>query len=577
MLIRLLRAYVPPYRRKLALLVLLQLVQTVATLLLPTLNAEIIDNGVVKGNKDHIMGVGVFMVLMAIVQVVSSLGAVYVGSNVAMALGRDIRSAVFRRVQDFSALELRKFGTPSLITRTIGDVQQVQTLALTAFNVAVLTPIMCIGAVALALNQDVPLAFVLIALVPAVIIAITLILRRLGPLYDLMQTCVDRINLVLREQITGVQVVRAFVRDTHESERFKGTNTELFGLSVGVGRLIALMFPIVLLLINMFSIALVWFGAGRIDSGDVQVGALNAFISYAGYILMSITLAIMMFLAKPRADVSARRILEVLDTETTVRPPMLPSAPGVTAGHLDVRGAEVRHPGAEEPVLRGIDLIARPGEVVAIVGSIGSGKSTLLNLVLRQFDATEGSVLVNGVDVRELDPSVLSQTVGFVPQQPYLFSGTVATNLRYGNLNASDDDLWHALKVAQARDFVEEMPDRLDAKITQGGTNVSGGQRQRLAIARALVRKPEIYLFDDCFSALDNATNAELWIALAQETSSAAVVVVAQRVSSIERADRIVVLGGGSVVGTGTHSELILTCSTYREIVLSQPTAPRAA
>jgi ATP-binding cassette subfamily B protein len=557
--------------------VLLQLVQTVATLLLPTLNAEIIDNGVVKGNKDHIMGVGVFMVLMAIVQVVSSLGAVYVGSNVAMALGRDIRSAVFRRVQDFSALELRKFGTPSLITRTIGDVQQVQTLALTAFNVAVLTPIMCIGAVALALNQDVPLAFVLIALVPAVIIAITLILRRLGPLYDLMQTCVDRINLVLREQITGVQVVRAFVRDTHESERFKGTNTELFGLSVGVGRLIALMFPIVLLLINMFSIALVWFGAGRIDSGDVQVGALNAFISYAGYILMSITLAIMMFLAKPRADVSARRILEVLDTETTVRPPMLPSAPGVTAGHLDVRGAEVRHPGAEEPVLRGIDLIARPGEVVAIVGSIGSGKSTLLNLVLRQFDATEGSVLVNGVDVRELDPSVLSQTVGFVPQQPYLFSGTVATNLRYGNLNASDDDLWHALKVAQARDFVEEMPDRLDAKITQGGTNVSGGQRQRLAIARALVRKPEIYLFDDCFSALDNATNAELWIALAQETSSAAVVVVAQRVSSIERADRIVVLGGGSVVGTGTHSELILTCSTYREIVLSQPTAPRAA
>jgi ATP-binding cassette subfamily B protein len=292
---------------------------------------------------------------------------------------------------------------------------------------------------------------------------------------------------------------------------------------------------------------------------------------------MSITLAIMMFLAKPRADVSARRILEVLDTETTVRPPMLPSAPGVTAGHLDVRGAEVRHPGAEEPVLRGIDLIARPGEVVAIVGSIGSGKSTLLNLVLRQFDATEGSVLVNGVDVRELDPSVLSQTVGFVPQQPYLFSGTVATNLRYGNLNASDDDLWHALEVAQARDFVEEMPDRLDAKITQGGTNVSGGQRQRLAIARALVRKPEIYLFDDCFSALDNATNAELWIALAQETSSAAVVVVAQRVSSIERADRIVVLGGGSVVGTGTHSELILTCSTYREIVLSQPTAPRAA
>jgi ATP-binding cassette subfamily B protein len=576
-LIRLLRAYLRPYRRNISLLLLLQLVQTAAALLLPTLNAAIIDKGVAKGDSDYILNVGVVMLVVAMVQILSSLGAVYIGSRVAMAVGRDVRSAVFRRVQDFSALEVRQFGTPSLITRTVGDVQQVQTLALTMFNVAVMTPIMCIGAIALAVNQDVPLAGVLALLVPVVIILGGLLLPRMSRLYDRMQACVDKINLVLREQITGVQVVRAFVRDTHERERFEDTNTELFGLSLGVGRLIAVMYPVVMLVINVFILALIWFGAHRIDAGAMQVGALTAFLTYVSLICVSLILAMVMFLSKPKADVSARRILDVLDTATTVAPPLAPSHRGSTTGHLDVRNAEFRHPGAEEPVLSGIDLIARPGETVAVVGSTGSGKSTLLNLVLRAFDATAGSVLVNGVDVRELDPSVLRRTVGFVPQQAYLFSGTVATNLRYGNLNATDDELWHALEVAQARDFVEAMPDRLNAKVSQGGTNVSGGQRQRIAIARALVRRPEIYLFDDCFSALDNATNAELRIALARETSSATVVLVAQRISTILRADRIVVLDGGRVVGTGTHTELIDACAIYRDILLSQPNAPEAA
>jgi ATP-binding cassette subfamily B multidrug efflux pump len=552
-LIRLLHIYLRPYLRSLSTLVVLQLVQTAATLLLPTLNAEIIDKGITKGDSDHILFVGMVMLVIAVVQISASVGAAYIGSRVAMALGRDVRSSVFRRVQDFSALEVRHFGTPSLITRTVGDVQRVQTIALAAFNVAILTPIMCIGAITLALKQDIPLSGLLIALIPVIAIATRLIMTPLHSMYVRLQICVDRINLVLREQITGVQVVRAFVRDTQERDRFKSANTELFGVSLGVGRLMAAIYPVVLVVINMFSIALVWFGARRIDAGAMQIGALTAFLSYVALMCISIILAMVMTLQKPKAEASSRRILEVLDTTTSVLPPMLATHPGSTTGHLDVRGAEFRHPGAEEPVLRGIDLIARPGETVAVVGSIGSGKSTLLNLILRQFDATAGSVLINGVDVRELDPKALHQSVASVPQQPYLFTGTVATNLRYGNLNATDEDLWHALEVAQARDFVERMPDRLNAKISQGGRNVSGGQRQRIAIARALVRQPEIYLFDDCFSALDNSTNAELRVALAHETSSATVVLVAERISTIQRADRIVVLDAGRVVGTGTH------------------------
>jgi ATP-binding cassette subfamily B multidrug efflux pump len=576
-LIRLLSTHLRPYGRTLVFLVLLQLVQIVATLLLPTLDAAVIDNGVVRGDTGYILRTGVVMVAVSLAQISSSIGAAFFGSRAAIALGRDLRSAVFRRVLHFSAREVGQFGTPSLLTRTVNDVQQVQTLAQTAFEVGVSAPIMCLGGIALALYQDVPLAVVPMGLVLAVALAVSLILARMGPLYELMQTCIDQINRVLREQITGVRVVRAFVREGHERDRFRRANAELFGVSLRVGRLTGAIFPVVLLVTNVFSVALVWFGGRRIDAGAIQLGALSAFLSYSSLIVLSIIMAMFAALTTPRARVAAARIREVLQTTTSVPAPDEPARPGRRGGHLDLRAVEFRYPGAEEPVLRGIDLVARPGETVAVLGSTGSGKTTLLNLVLRLIDATGGSVNVNGVDVRRLDPAVLTRTVGFVPQQPYLFSGTVATNLRYGRPEATDADLWRALEIAQAREFVERMPDRLDAPIAQGGTNVSGGQRQRLAIARTLLRRPEIYLFDDCFSALDYATDAALRAALAPLTSAATVLVVAQRISTIRRADRIVVLDQGRVVGTGTHADLMRGNRTYRDIARSQLTGQEAA
>ncbi|MEW2408235.1 ABC transporter ATP-binding protein [Streptomyces griseoviridis] len=577
MLIRLLRSYLSPYRKPLTLLVVLQLLQTCATLYLPTLNAHIIDNGVVKGDTGYILSFGALMVAISLVQVGCNIGAVYFGARTASALGRDLRAAVFDRVQSFSAREVGHFGAPTLITRTTNDVQQVQMLALMTFTLMVSAPIMCVGGIVLALGLDVPLSAVLVAVVPTLGICVTLIVRRLRPLFRSMQSRLDTVNRVLREQITGNRVIRAFVRDTYEGERFRKANGDLTEMSLKTGNLLALMFPVVMTTVNLSSIAVVWFGAHRINSGGMQIGDLTAFLAYLMQIVMSVMMATFMFMMVPRAEVCAERIQEVLGTSSSVVPPVSPVTELRRHGHLEIRGAGFRYPGAEESVLKSIDLVARPGETTAVIGSTGSGKSTLLGLVPRLFDATEGEVLVDGTPVAELEPTLLARTVGLVPQKPYLFAGTVATNLRYGNPDATDEELWHALEVAQAKEFVDRLEGGLDAPVAQGGTNVSGGQRQRLAIARTLVQRPEIYLFDDSFSALDYATDAALRAALGRETAEATVVIVAQRVATIRDADRIIVLDEGRVVGTGHHQELMAGNETYREIVLSQLTEAEAA
>ena len=577
MLIRLLLTHLRPYRVAIAIVVVLQLVQTVATLYLPTLNADLIDNGVIKSDVGYILRIGALMMAITLVQVVCAIVAVYFGARTAMAFGRDVRAALFNQVQSFSAREVGQFGVPSLITRNTNDVQQVQMLALMTFTLMVSAPIMGVGGIVMALRQNVPLSSLLVVIVPLLAVIVFLIIRRMRPLFRLMQARIDRINQVLREQITGVRVIRAFVRDAREHERFSVANSELFDVQLGVGRLTALMFPLVLLVVNVSSVAVLWFGGHLIDGGSMQIGSMTAFLSYLVQILTAVMMATFMFVMVPRAEVSSERIQEVLDTDSSVVPPVDPVDATTVHGHLELRDVEFRYPGAEAPVLHGVDLVARPGEITAIIGSTGSGKTTLLNLVPRLFDATGGSVLVDRVDVRRLDPALLATVIGLVPQKAYLFAGTVASNLRDGKGDATDEELWHALEVAQARDFVEEMPGGLEAKIAQGGTNVSGGQRQRLAIARALVHRPEVYLFDDSFSALDYSTDAALREALARETAEATVVIVAQRVSTIRNADRIVVLEAGRVVGVGSHRELMEANETYREIVLSQLTEREAA
>lgn len=577
MLLRLLREYLRPYRTQVSYVLLLQLAQTIATLILPSLNADIIDKGVAVGDTGYIMRIGVVMLGMSLLQVACSILAVYFGARVAMAFGRDLRAGLFTRVQDFSAQEVGQFGAPSLITRTTNDVQQVQMVVLLTFTLMVMAPIMLIGGVILALQEDVALSGLLLVVVPVLGIVVGLIVSKMVPYFRKMQKRIDAINRVMREQITGLRVIRAFVRERREAERFAVANDALFDTSLRVGRLMSLMFPVVMMIMNLTSVGVLWFGAQRIDAGDMQIGALTAFLSYIMYILMAVMMSTMMFVMVPRAVVSSERIAEVMDTESSVVPPAAPTPLPRPQGHLELRDVEFRYPGAERAVLHGVDLVAEPGQVTAVIGSTGAGKTTLVNLVPRLFDATGGTVSIDGVDVRDIAPDDLWSMIGLVPQRPYLFSGTVASNLRYGNPDATDEDLWHALEVAQGRSFVAEMPGGLDAPIAQGGTNVSGGQRQRLAIARALVRKPAIYLFDDSFSALDYATDAALRAALVPQTRHSAVVVVAQRVATIRDADRIVVLDEGGVVGTGTHTELMETCQTYQEIVYSQLSVEEAA
>lgn len=577
MLYRLLLEYLRPYRRQVLYLVVLQAAQTIATLYLPTLNADIIDKGVAQGDTGYILRIGGVMLAISLAQVACSVSAVYFGAHVAMRFGKDLRSGLFSQVQTFSTREMNELGAPSLITRTTNDVQQVMMVVLMSMTMLITAPMMLVGGVFLALRQDVTLSATLLVVVPVLGLVVGLIIRKMMPYFRQMQVRIDAINRVLREQITGLRVIRAFVREEREEKRFGQANEALFDTALRSGRLMALMFPAVMLIMNLANVSAVWFGGLRIDSGDMQVGALTAFISYVMYILMSVMMSAMIFVMLPRAAVSAERIAEVLDTESSVVEPAQPVTPAARTGHLELRDVEFRYPGAERPVLRDVDLLAEPGQTTAIIGSTGSGKTTLVNLVPRLFDVTGGAVLLDGTDVRDMAVEELWSRVSLVPQKPYLFSGTVASNLRYGNPDATDEDLWHALEVAQAATFVRDMPDRLDAPIAQGGTNVSGGQRQRLSIARALVRKPSVYLFDDSFSALDFATDAALRAALVPQTRDASVVVVAQRVASIRDADRIVVLDEGMVVGTGTHEELMESCPTYTEIVLSQLSAQEAA
>jgi len=547
-----------------------------ANLYLPNLNADIINNGVAKGDTSVIMNLGGQMLGVTLVQVVCSIAAVYFGARVAMSLGRDVRAAVFDHVQTFSARELGHFGAPTLLTRTTNDVQQVQMVMMLSLTMMIAAPVMMIGGVIMALREDVELSGILLVVVPLLAGVLALAVGKMRPLFRSMQKRIDTINRTLREQITGIRVIRAFVRDEHERDRFAGANKDLMTVSVGVGRWMALMFPTVFLIMNLSTVGIIWFGGHRVGDGSMQVGSLIAFLSYIMQILMSVMFAVMLFMLVPRAEISAERINEVLDTESTVVPPLEPAGAMTSRAHLEVRDVEFRYPGAVDPVLRGVSFTAEPGETTAIIGSTGSGKTTLLDLIPRLYDVTGGTVLVDGVDVRDLALDSLWSAIGLVPQKPYLFTGTVASNLRYGKEDASDEELWHALDVAQASDFVREMGG-LEASINQGGTSVSGGQRQRLAIARAIVRRPEIYLFDDSFSALDFATDAALRRALGPETRDATVIVVAQRVSTIRHADRIVVLDEGVVAGIGTHEELMASNETYREIVLSQVTEEEAA
>ncbi|GGT48051.1 ABC transporter ATP-binding protein [Streptomyces purpureus] len=577
MLTRLLLRHLRPYRGTFALVVGLQLIQSLATLLLPTLNADLIDHGVLRGDTGYVLTTGVLMIAVTLLQMAAAGAAVLFSAKIAMGIGRDLRATVFRHVQDFSVREMGRFGAASLITRTTNDVQQVQTLALLALTLVVAAPLMAIGGIAMALGQDVPLALLLLVFAPLMGLAVGLIVRRLPPVFRGMQGRVDLINRVLREQITGIRVIRAFVRDRHEQRRFADANDELLAAGLRAGRLQALMMPTVFIVWELATVAIIWVGGHRIDSGSLQPGSLIAFLGYLMQIFMAVMMTLFLAMQLPRAEVSAERLQEVLATEPGLTPPAAPVRHLHGSGRLELRGIDFSYPGAEEPVLRGIDLTARAGRTTAVIGSTGSGKSTLLGLVPRLFDATAGEVRVGGVDVRDLDPALLARTVGFVPQKPYLFSGTVASNLRYGNPGATDDDLWHALETARAADFVRGLDGGLDATVAQGGTNFSGGQRQRLAIARVLAARPDVYLFDDSFSALDNATDAALRRALAAETRDATVVIVAQRVSTIRGADRIVVLDQGQVVGTGTHDTLMRDNPTYREIVLSQLTEEEAA
>ena len=578
MLVPLLRQRLAPYRSWLVAVVALQFVGVLAMLYLPSLNASIIDDGVVPGDTALIWRLGGVMLAVSFVQIVCSVGAAWFGARTATAFGRDLRRDLFQRVGTFSTREVQEIGAPSLITRTTNDVQQVQMLVVMTCLIAVSSPIMMVGGVLMALREDLGLGWILAVVVPALFLSVGFVISRMVPSFRAMQSRIDEVNRVLREQIAGIRVVRAFVRERHETERFAVANEELTDVAVRAGRWMATMFPLAMLVVNVSSVGVVWFGGHRVDAGQMEVGALTAFLSYLMQILMSVMMATFMLMQVPRSAVCAERISEVLTTETSVRRSADPRPLDPTRrGHLDLEAVTFAYPGAEAPVLSDCSLVARPGQVVAVIGSTGAGKSTLVNLVPRLFDATAGTVRVAGVDVRDLDPEVLWAELGVVPQKAYLFSGTIRSNLAHGRPDATEEQMWEALDVAQARDFVTALPDGLDSPVAQGGTNFSGGQRQRLAIARAVVRRPAIYLFDDSFSALDLTTDARLRAALRPVTTEATVVVVAQRVSTIRDADVIVVLEDGRVVGRGSHDELLTSCPTYQEIVESQLSAEEAA
>ncbi|HET7279928.1 MAG TPA: ABC transporter ATP-binding protein [Dermatophilaceae bacterium] len=577
MLVRLIRTHLVPYRAAIALLLLLQLAGTIASLYLPSLNGKIIDLGVARGDTAYIMRTGGWMLAVSVVQIAATIAATYLGARSAAGLGASVRAAVFSRVGQFSAQEVARFGAPTLISRNTNDVTQVQMVVNMGLAMMVSAPIMMVGGVIMALREDVGLSWLVAVAVPLLALCVSVVMRRMIPQFQLMQKSVDWVNRVLREQITGIRVVRAFVREEHERRRFGEANTQYTGTALAVGRLMATVFPLVMLIFNASTVAVLWFGAKRIDSGEMQIGALTAFMSYLMQILMSVMMATFISMMIPRAAVSAGRITEVLDTDSSVVPPTSPKPIPESPAAVRMERVDFHYPGAEASVLHGVSFTARPGQTTAIIGSTGSGKSTLLSLIPRLYDVTGGSVLVGGVDVREAALEDVWACIGLVPQKPYLFTGTVASNLRYGDPEATDEQLWEALRIAQAADFVRAMPGGLDAPIAQGGTNVSGGQRQRLAIARALVRRPDVYLFDDSFSALDLSTDARLRAALRPVTREAAVVIVAQRVSTIVDADQILVLDDGQIVGEGTHDELLATCPTYQEIVESQESREEAA
>ncbi|MDQ1555682.1 MAG: ATP-binding cassette, subfamily multidrug efflux pump [Actinomycetota bacterium] len=577
MLLKLLGQFLRPHWRLIVGVIVFQLAQSILSLLLPSLNAAIIDEGVVKGDTNYILSTGAVMLGITLVQVACSITAVYFGARAAMALGRDMRAAVFARVGTFSEREVSKFGAPSLITRSTNDVQQVQMLVLLTSTMLVAAPILSIGGIIAAVQLDLPLSWILVVAVPVLLVAVGLIITRMVPLFRLMQGRIDTVNRVLREQLAGIRVVRAFVREDVETARFARANTDVTETAVKAGRLFALMFPVVLLVMNVSSVAVLWFGAYRIQDGSLQIGALSAFLSYLIQILMAVMMATFMAVIAPRAAVCADRISEVLNTDSTVVLSPNPVTQLRGEGTIELRDVTFAYPGAEQPVLRGITFSIDRGKTTAVIGSTGSGKTTLVNLLPRLFDATGGTVLVDGVNVKDLDADLLWSRIGLVPQKPFLFGGTVASNLRYGKPDATDDELWAALDTAQARDFVSEMSEGLDAPIAQGGTNVSGGQRQRLAIARALVKRPELLVFDDSFSALDTSTDARLRRALKQDAAGTTMLIVAQRVSTILDADQIIVLDDGAIVGRGTHDELLETSDTYAEIVSSQLTAEEAA
>jgi ATP-binding cassette, subfamily B, multidrug efflux pump len=577
MLARLLRTYLQPYGRWLVAIVVLQLLGTIASLYLPTLNADVIDYGVVKGDTAYILRTGGWMLLMTLGQIACSAAAAYCGARTSMSFGRDLRSILFRHVMGFSGREVAKFGAPSLITRNTNDVQQLQTLVAVSGTMMIGAPITGLGAIIMAVREDPGLSWLLGVCVPALALVVGTVAWRMVPQFRRMQTFIDRVNRILREQIGGIRVVRAFVREPDETERFARANADLTDTALRAGRLMALLFPSIVLILNASSAAVLWLGAVRIGAGQTQIGDLTAFLVYLAQILLAVMMATFMLMMVPRAAVSAERIGQVLETDSSVGPPHDPVRSVGARAQVELRSVTFAYPGAADPVLRDVSLRVRAGQTLAVIGSTGAGKSTLLSLIPRLLDPTAGTVLVDGVDVRRLDPDLLWTRIGLVPQRPYLFSGTVASNLRFGDPDAADEELWQALETAQAREFVAELPRGLEARIAQGGTNISGGQRQRLAIARALLRQPEIYLFDDSFSALDLGTEARLRAALRPVTREAAVIIVTQRVASIRNADQIAVLDGGAVVGLGRHDELFAACATYAQIVASQLGAEEAA